>query len=87
MAQTGKSEAMAEIEVLRTIWPGTQLAYEVGQERIRAMRDRAVRTLGFKFDLRSFHEALLSWGSLPLDILERRVDECLREPDCSVAFK
>lgn len=45
----------------------------VGQLKITELRARAERELGPKFDIRDFHEAVLSQGALPLDILEEQV--------------
>lgn len=55
-------------------WPGQATSYMVGQLRIAALRARAEKALGPRFDIRDFHEAVLSQGALPLDVLEEQVD-------------
>lgn len=54
--------------------PGQATSYMVGQLRISELRDRAKAALGPRFDIKGFHEAVLSQGALPLDVLETQVD-------------
>jgi len=72
---TGNDEAALSTEVERYIVaPGQACAYKVGELKIVALRERARAQLGAKFDLRRFHDVVLSHGALPLSLLEREVD-------------
>src|SRR5450432_1039663 len=53
-------------------WPAQALSYKLGQLKFRELRDRAQKELGAKFDIRSFHDEMLSGGVLPLDLLDAR---------------
>jgi uncharacterized protein (DUF885 family) len=64
--------------------PAQALGYKVGEVRIRALRERAERELGAAFDLRAFHDVVLSGGSLPLDVLDGRVDAWIRAEAATV---
>ncbi|HXV82152.1 MAG TPA: DUF885 domain-containing protein [Candidatus Binatia bacterium] len=72
---TGASEAGASLEIDRYIaWPAQALSYKIGQLKISAIRSKAEKTLGSKFDIRVFHGELLKDGAMQLDLLERKMD-------------
>ena len=57
--------------------PGQALAYKIGQLKIQSLRENAEQALGDDFDIRAFHDELLGAGSMPLDILEQRMNAWL----------
>ena len=72
---TALSLKNVETEVDRYIaWPGQALAYKVGELTIWELRRRAEKALGPKFDIRSFHDAVLVKGGLPLEMLSAEID-------------
>lgn len=73
---TGLTDANIDAEVNRYIsWPGQALGYKIGEIRIRELRQQAEQELGPKFDLREFHDVLLSSGSVPLEVLSDQVQQ------------
>lgn len=58
--------------------PSQALGYKIGQLKILELRERAKKELGAKFDIRQFHDEVLGAGSLPMDILEARIDNWIR---------
>jgi uncharacterized protein (DUF885 family) len=74
-ANTALGDADIKAEVERYIaWPGQALAYKVGELKILELRRRAQSKLGSRFDIRAFHEQVVGSGSLPLAVLEAKVD-------------
>ena len=56
------------------LWPGQALAYKIGQLKILEIRQQAESRLGNRFDVRKFHTELLADGSMPLSMMERKID-------------
>lgn len=71
----GYPEALAKSEIERyMVWPGQALGYKIGALKIAQLRQRAQTALGAKFSLPQFHEVVLQDGTLPLSLLEAKVD-------------
>jgi uncharacterized protein (DUF885 family) len=70
------SEDHARSEVRRYITlPGQATGYKIGMLKIMELRKKAEGALGDKFDVRAFDDLIISDGSQPLPVLERRVDD------------
>src|SRR5919106_2336540 len=72
---SASSEVQIVSEVERFIAiPGQALAYKIGQLKIAELRRKAERALGPRFEIKTFHRAVLEDGAVPLDVLERKID-------------
>ncbi len=71
----GYPEATARSEIERyMVWPGQALGYKIGSLKIAELRKRAQDALGANFSLPKFHEIVLEDGTMPLSLLEAKVD-------------
>jgi uncharacterized protein (DUF885 family) len=75
-----EQSAVAEIERYMVI-PGQALSYKIGQLKIRELRQRAEEDLGVKFNIGLFHDEVLRYGNLPLNLLEQRITEWIVKMD------
>lgn len=80
MENVGWDRQSCEQQIARYIvLPGQSTAYLVGMLKILELRDQAMEQLGDQFDLKEFHHAVLSNGSVPLNILEDIVEDYIAE--------
>jgi uncharacterized protein (DUF885 family) len=76
--------ALAEHEITTEVdryisWPGQALSYYLGEMAILEGRKKAEASLGSKFDIRYFHDTVLQLGSVPLPVLNARLDRFIAE--------
>ncbi len=77
---TALSQREVTTEVDRYIgWPGQALSYYLGELEFLKARKKAEAALGPKFDVRNFHDTVLSLGSVPLPVLTARIDRFIAE--------
>ena len=70
------AEGQIRSEVRRyIIMPGQATGYKIGMIKMLELRKEAEAQLGNKFDIRGFHDTILGRGQMPLDLLERRIDQ------------
>ena len=70
--------AVAEIERYM-VYPAQALSYKTGALKIRELRDKYSKLLGTKFNLAAFHDEFLKDGCMPLDVIERSMDEWVKK--------
>ena len=68
-------------------WPGQALGYKIGQLQILKLRQYAKDQLGEEFDIRSFHDEVLGAGALPMDVLENRIHQWVKEQRVAAALR
>ena len=60
------------------VMPSQATAYKIGMLKILELRAKAKKQLGNKFDIRQFHEVVITNGALPLDFLEELVERWIK---------
>ena len=76
VAATGDQESNIVTEIERyCVWPGQACAYMIGRQALKRMRESARSTLGARFDLKGFHDVVLTNGSTPLSVTEQLVQQ------------
>jgi len=80
MENTGMAESDVTAEIERYfVDPGQALAYKAGMLKILELREKAMQALGPKFTLAKFHDQVLTHGALPLALLERVIDDWIKQ--------
>ncbi|WP_298519201.1 DUF885 family protein [uncultured Kordia sp.] len=80
-----ESEASIISEIERYMAnPGQALSYKIGQLKIRELRAKATEALGDKFDIKEFHNQVLSTGCIPLQLLEDKINAWIQKNSNSV---
>lgn len=79
-----ENTALSKLEIANEVdryisWPGQADSYELGFLKILALRAKAEKALGATFDIRHFNDTVLSTGSVPLPVLEARIDRFIAE--------
>ncbi len=61
------------------VMPGQACAYKIGEMKILELRDKARKALKEKFDIRLFHNVVLQNGAMPLELLEKQVEDFITQ--------
>ena len=67
------------------VWPGQATGYTTGMLKILELREKAKSTLGEDFDIRDFHDVVLTSGGVPLELLRQRVHEYIEDTKAGMA--
>ncbi len=59
------------------VYPSQATAYKIGMNKIIDLKQKAKKALGERFDIRYFHDAILVNGAVPLNVLEKQIDEMI----------
>jgi uncharacterized protein (DUF885 family) len=73
-----ETRAVSEAERFMAI-PAQALAYKIGQLKIAEIRKKAQTDLGERFDIKAFHTEVLKDGSLPLNVLEAKIQRWVEQ--------
>jgi uncharacterized protein (DUF885 family) len=85
-SHTALAQRDVETEVDRYIsWPAQALAYKLGELSLRKMRAKAEAELGTGFDQRPFHDTFLNLGSVPLPVMEAKMEEFIAREKARLA--
>lgn len=80
MKNTANAQGDIEKEIERYfLWPGQATGYKIGMLKIQQLREKAKTQLGDKFDIRQFHDVVLTNGAVSLTVLEELVDKWIAE--------
>jgi uncharacterized protein (DUF885 family) len=84
LANSSIAEGAIRSEVQRyLVIPGQATSYKIGMMKILELRGKAEAELGDRFEIKGFHDTVLGGGGLPLEILERRVNDWVAERKAS----
>lgn len=84
LANSAITEAQARSEVQRyMVLPGQATSYKIGMIKIQQLRAKAEAALGDRFDIKGFHDTVLGGGAVPLNVLERMVDQWIAKVSAS----
>ena len=75
MAVFAVPRAASDNRFCRSVWPGQACSYKLGHTVWDRIRERAKTTMGDRFDIRGFHDTGLAAGAIPLQVLERVIDD------------